>query len=143
MAEIITHKKYLVCLYLNGRCTLHLRSTHKILFLNKNEDEVVKSIFHNKLNDSLIIVSVTKKDDYNTLKCRSVSFLSIENGEQESKRLFKQFKLRYPDFIEFDEMNGKIITRHNLDQSYRVWSLETYLFEYIIRKPEVAEFKIW
>lgn len=41
-------------------------------------------------------------------------------------RLFKDFVLRWPDFIEFDELNGKIITKHSAEEAYRVWSLSTY-----------------
>lgn len=84
------------------------------------------------------MVSVTKKDEYNSLKCRTVpikfieqAFLSSENldmlyGSYKGKKLFKDFSLRWPDFIEFDEINAKIITKHSLEESYRVWCLETY-----------------
>jgi hypothetical protein len=72
-------------------------------------------------------VSVTKKDEYNSLKCRTVSISLIEkafeelnyngkvelmNGEYKGKKLFKDFCLKWPDFIEFDEINSKIITKH-------------------------------
>ena len=40
--------------------------------------------------------------------------------------LFPDFSLRYPDFIEFDELNQKIITKHSSEDAYRVWSLSSY-----------------
>ena len=46
--------------------------TKQVLFFNKSGQEQVRSIFHNRLNQSVIIVSVTTKDDCNSLKCRSV-----------------------------------------------------------------------
>ena len=34
--------------------------------------------------------------------------------------------LRWPDFVEFDELNSKIITKHSIEDSYRIWCLSTY-----------------
>jgi hypothetical protein len=45
----------------------------RVLFFNKSQDELIRSIFYNRVNESIIVVSVTKKDDYNSLKCRNVS----------------------------------------------------------------------
>jgi hypothetical protein len=84
---------------------------------------------------------VTKKDEYNSLKCRTVSIKTIEaafsrndikedhlllSGDLKGQKLFKDFSLRWPDFIEFDEINAKIITKHSVEDAYRVWSLATY-----------------
>lgn len=84
---------------------------------------------------------MTKRDDYNSLKCRTVSIKLIEkafrmvepqgeimllSGEYKGQKLFKDFSLRWPDFIEFDEINSKIITKHSIEDAYRVWSLANY-----------------
>ena len=50
----------------------------------------------------------------------------LKDKEFKGTKLFKDFCLRYPDFIEFDELNAKIITKHSLEDAYRVWSLSTY-----------------
>lgn len=50
------------------------------MFFNKSGEEQVRSIFHNRLNQSIIIVSVTTKDDCNSLKCRSVLVASLEEA---------------------------------------------------------------
>lgn len=119
-----------------------------VLFFNKNCQEQVRSIFHNRQNHSVIIVSVTAKDECNSLKCRSVPIsalteafsarakamsilddcidredLLLKGGGVKGTKLFKDFCLRYPDFIEFDELNAKIITKHSAEDAYRVWSL--------------------
>ena len=47
-------------------------------------------------------------------------------GEFKGTKLFKDFALRWPDFIEFDEINLKIITKHSAEEAYRIWSLGTY-----------------
>ena len=151
------------------------------MFFNKSGEEQVRSIFHNRLNSSIIIVSVTTKDECNSLKCRSVPITSIEEAfSKQAKalaatqkdaayhtgifseatrreaadltllkdkplkglKLFKDFCLRYPDFIEFDELNAKIITKHSLEDAYRVWSLATYQLQYVLKDDKIAEFKI-
>lgn len=105
----------------------------------------MKSIFHNRVNESIIVVSVTKRDEYNSLKCRTVPISKIDqafalsasgdpakeeklllSGEFKGTKLFKDFSLRWPDFIEFDEINSKIITKHSVEDAYRVWSLSNY-----------------
>jgi hypothetical protein len=73
-----------------------------------------------------VIVSVSSKDDCQSLKCRSVPVEQIESSNPSSVKLFSSFVLRWPDFIEFDELNGKIITKHSSEEAYRVWSLSTY-----------------
>ena len=53
------------------------------------------------------------------------------------------FSLRWPDFIEFDEMNGKIITKHSQEGAFRVWDLATYRMLFVVSAPNVLEFKVW
>jgi len=48
------------------------------------------------------------------------------SGKYKGKKLFRDFLLKWPDFIEFDEINQKIITKHSAEDAYRVWSLLTY-----------------
>jgi hypothetical protein len=43
----------------------------RIAFLNLSPDEVIRSLFYNKNNDSLITVSVYASDNFSTLKCRT------------------------------------------------------------------------
>ena len=50
------------------------------MFFNKSQDELIRSIFFNRMNDSIIVVSVTKKDDFNSLKCRTVYLGLIEEA---------------------------------------------------------------
>jgi protein tyrosine phosphatase len=138
--------------------------THCTIFLNKSVDEQIKSIFYNRINQSVIVVSVTKKDEYNSLKCRSVDISLIEEafeiatkitytGKRSSmnrfrpvqkltlmakrfkgEKLFKDFTLRWPDFVEFDELNSKIITKHSIEDSYRIWCLGSYKLQFVIKE---------
>jgi hypothetical protein len=56
---------------------------------------------------------------------RPQKFYMLHN-QYRGLKLFKDFTLRWPDFVEFDELNGKIITKHSLEDSYRVWCLKSY-----------------
>jgi hypothetical protein len=51
---------------------LDVPNTNKrICFLNISADEVIRSLFYNKNNDSLITVSVYASDNFSSLKCRT------------------------------------------------------------------------
>ena len=50
---------------------LDAETNHRICFLNVSPDEVIRSLFYNKNNDSLITVSVYASDNFSSLKCRS------------------------------------------------------------------------
>lgn len=82
---------------------------------------------------------MTTKDDCNSLKCRSVPIKNLVNDQQriEGTKLFKDFVLRWPDFIEFDELNCKIITKHSTEDAYRVWSLQTYQLQYVLSDANI------
>ena len=66
----------------------------------------------------------------------------LKGKEFKGTKLFKDFCLRYPDFIEFDELNAKIITKHSTEDAYRIWSLSTYQLQYVLKDDKIAEFKI-
>lgn len=70
------------------------------------------------------------------------SNMLLKDKEFKGIKLFRDFCLRYPDFIEFDELNAKIITKHSLEDAYRVWSLSTYQLQYVLKDDKIAEFKI-
>lgn len=57
--------------------------------------------------------------------------------------VFNQFVLEYPDFIEFDDLNGVIVTKHDAEKTYRVWSMTDLTLSYILTHPDMGEFKIW
>ena len=61
-------------------------SNQRICFLNVSPDEVIRSLFYNKNNDSLITVSVYASDNFSSLKCRTtriecvISFISLADS---------------------------------------------------------------
>ena len=103
--------------------------------LNQGPHDKIRSIFYNAMNDSIFIVSV-KEDRFgcSKMKCRSILIVSLisESKELKTTKLFTGFVLKWPDFIEFDELNSKIVTKHSEEQAFRVWSLQTYQLLYLI-----------
>lgn len=139
---------------------LDAETNQRICFLNVSPDEVIRSLFYNKNNDSLITVSVYASDNFSSLKCRStrieyvhlltpqpplskkkskgaesqtiwlpvpISFcllvLHVENcclficfryirrGKPDAGfALFESESLKWPGFVEFDDVNGKVLT---------------------------------
>ena len=86
-----------------------LNSTYSC-FLNVTPDEVVRSLFFNKKNDSLITVSVFRYDDFSSLKCRSTPIEYIRRGKPGAGfPLFESESLRWPGFVEFDDVNNKVL----------------------------------
>lgn len=74
VVEIVSAQDLVFGLTQTGVCTAFDRVTSKrVCFLNLQPDEVVRSLFYNKANHSLITVSVYRADNYSSLKCRSTS----------------------------------------------------------------------
>ena len=70
--EIVGAKDILFGLTATGVCAAFDRDLgRRICFLNIAPDEVIRSLFYNKTNDSLITVSVYRHDNFSSLKCRS------------------------------------------------------------------------
>ena len=85
----------------------------------------------------MIKTAFEKASTYN-----SKQSLYLMRKELKGVKLFSDFVLRWPDFVEFDELNGKIITKHSMEDSYRIWCLSTYELKFVIKEQNVAEFKI-
>jgi len=61
---------------------LDAETNQRICFLNVSPDEVIRSLFYNKNNDSLITVSVYASDNFSSLKCRStrIEYVNLINS---------------------------------------------------------------
>ncbi|KAI0564846.1 WD40/YVTN repeat-like containing protein [Gracilaria domingensis] len=144
IVEIASSNDLVFGLTYNGVCAVFSRELNKcICFMNVSDDEVIRSLFLNKTNDSLITVSVFKTDDFSSLHCRSTPLSQIRTKYLKSGfKLFESESLRYPGFVEFDDVNGKILTFSAEDQKYKVWDLNTYKHLYTIQNQRIHEVKI-
>jgi hypothetical protein len=127
-----------------GLCAAFDRvSGKRLCYLNLSSGEVVRSMFYNKANSMLITVSVHREDDFACLKCRSTSVSALRRGcPQSTVALFESEELKWPGFVEFDEINGKVLTYSAKRAVYKVWSLRSYKLLYAISSRNILEIKI-
>lgn len=144
IVEIVSSNDLIFALTNNGVCAAFDRDARaRVCFLNVTNDEVIRSLFLNKTNDSLITVSVFRKDDFSSLHCRSTPLAHIRRGYLKSGRsIFESESLRWPGFVEFDDVNSKILTFSAEDNKYKVWDLKTYRLLYTIVDDNIQEIKI-
>nr|XP_043636556.1 uncharacterized protein LOC122607607 [Erigeron canadensis] len=142
--EIVAARGIVFALVSTGVCAAFSRDTNKrICFLNIFPDEVIRSLFYNKNSDSLITVSVYASDNFSSLKCRSTRIEYIQRGQPDAGfPLFESESLKWPGFVEFDDVNGKVLTYSAQDSIYKVFDLKNYTLLYSIADKEVDEIKI-
>ena len=56
--------------------------------------------------------------------------------------LFEGETLSWPGFVEFDDVNSKVLTFVAKERVYKVWDLRTYQFLYAVSDPKLDEIKI-
>jgi len=145
IVEIVAAKDIVFVLTQTGLCIGYdCRSREQVCVLNKvGQDEVIRSLFYNKANNSLITVSVYRHDNFSSLNCRSSQLEDIENGKPEKgTSIFTTESLKWPGFVEFDDVNGKVLTYSAEDKLYKVWRLQDYSMVYQISDENIAEIKI-
>ena len=115
----------------------------RICYLNTTPDETVRSLFYNKVNESIITVSVFKKDQYRELRCRSTPLSYVWRGKPEiGFPCFISEELRYPGFVEFDAVNQRVLTFAANRHEYKVWDLLNYSCLFAIADKSISETKI-
>ncbi|KMZ57717.1 Transducin/WD40 repeat-like superfamily protein [Zostera marina] len=142
--EIVAAHDIIFALAHSGICAAFSRDTNeRICFLNVCPDEVIRSLFYNKNNDSLITVSVYASDNFSSLKCRTTMIGYIKKGKHDAGfPLFESESLKWPGFVEFDDVNGKVLTYSAQDSIYKVFDLRNYSLLYSISDKNVQEIKI-
>jgi WD40 repeat protein len=142
--EIVAARDIVFALAQSGVCAAFSReSNQRICFLNVSPDEVIRSLFYNKNNDSLITVSVYASDNFSSLKCRTTRIEYIRRGKPDAGfALFESESLKWPGFVEFDDVNGKVLTYSAQDSIYKVFDLKNYTMLYSISDKNVQEIKI-
>ncbi|KAK4523632.1 hypothetical protein GAYE_PCTG71G1528 [Galdieria yellowstonensis] len=142
--EITSCYNLLFVLTQGGVCFAFSRENcRKICCINRSPDEIIRSLFLNRKNGSLITVSVMKQDSFSSLKCYSIPLKYIRNGKPDhGVLLFESECLRWPGFVEFDEVNGKILTFSAQNSVYKLWDMKNYELQHIIHDDRVQEIKI-
>jgi hypothetical protein len=80
IVEIVSAGDVVFALTLSGVCAAFC-GKRRLAFLNTTPDEVIRSLFFNKSNNSLITVSVYRVDNFSSLKCRNTPLEYIRRGK--------------------------------------------------------------
>uniref|UniRef100_A0A6T8IRM7 Uncharacterized protein n=2 Tax=Hemiselmis TaxID=77924 RepID=A0A6T8IRM7_HEMAN len=146
--EIVAAKDVIFALAASGVCVAYARGAKdrgntRLCFLNISPYEVIRSLFYNKANNSIITVSVYKQDNFSSLNCRSTPLEYIKRKQPDAGfAIFETESLKYPGFVEFDDVNGKVLTYSATDKVYKVWDLKNYTHLYSIHDKNIHEIKI-
>lgn len=134
--EIASSEKTIVVVTVSGACLAFMRDTGKPLCALNLKDEVVRSIHYNKHNKSFITIGVREIDNFDSLQCKSTPEQYIHKKQPENGiQLFEEESLRYPGYVEFDDVNGKILTFSAKDHVYKYWDQKNY--EEVLQLPDM------
>lgn len=144
IAELVVAEDILFVLTQSGVCVALERLTFRLIcYLNVEMDEMVRSLFFNKVSRSIITVSVYERDNFSSLKCRTTDLIDIKRKQPErGSPLFDSESLKYPGFVEFDDVNKKVLTHSAQHRVYKVWDLSNYDLCYTLREQDISEIKI-
>lgn len=142
VVEIVAAGDMVFALTISGVCAA-FRGKKRIAFLNTTPDEVIRSLFYNKNNDAIVTVSVYRADNFSSLRCRSTPIAYIARGRPgDGFALFENECLKWPGFVEFDDVNGKVLTYSAEGKCFRVWEMTNYELLYSLADDDVTEVKI-
>ncbi|CAN1357457.1 hypothetical protein LINPERPRIM_LOCUS44204 [Linum perenne] len=116
--EIVAARDIVFALAHSGVCAAFSRETNqRICFLNVSPDEVIRSL--------------------------QTTVRYIRRGKPDAGfALFESESLKWPGFVEFDDVNGKVLTYSAQDSIYKVFDLKNYTMLYSISDKHVQEIKI-
>eukprot|EP00697_Spironema_sp_BW2_P013812 gnl/Spiro4/4081_TR2035_c0_g1_i1.p1 gnl/Spiro4/4081_TR2035_c0_g1~~gnl/Spiro4/4081_TR2035_c0_g1_i1.p1 ORF type:complete len:429 (+),score=135.12 gnl/Spiro4/4081_TR2035_c0_g1_i1:59-1345(+) len=143
VVELVATGSLVFALTQAGVCAAFDRATNRRLcFLSARDDEVIRSLFINKLTHAVITVSVYKRDGYSSLHCRSTPLLDVRHGNgANGVSLFPGESLSWPGFVEFDEVNSKVVTYSATHTEYKIWDMRTSKLQFRVDGALVQEIK--
>eukprot|EP00186_Timspurckia_oligopyrenoides_P003541 CAMPEP_0182447596 /NCGR_PEP_ID=MMETSP1172-20130603/17821_1 /TAXON_ID=708627 /ORGANISM="Timspurckia oligopyrenoides, Strain CCMP3278" /LENGTH=464 /DNA_ID=CAMNT_0024644095 /DNA_START=84 /DNA_END=1475 /DNA_ORIENTATION=- len=144
VVEIVSSGGLVFALTLTGICAAYDTNTsQRLCYMNTSDGEIIRSLFLNKANNSLITVSVFAEDNYSSLKCKSTPLEYVRRKQpEEGFELFTSELLKWPGFVEFDDTNERVLTYSASDRTYKIWDLANYTFLYSLNDPKLQEIKI-
>ncbi|KAK1399715.1 putative pterin-4-alpha-carbinolamine dehydratase-like [Heracleum sosnowskyi] len=142
--EIVSAHGVVFALLESGICAAFSRDKNqRICFLNLSRDEVIRTIFYNKYNDSIITVSVFGSENFSSLKCRTTRIQYIQRGQPDAGfLLFESESIKWPSYVEFNDLNAKLLTYSAQDRIYKVFELRNYNILYSISGEDVQDIKM-
>lgn len=128
-------------------------TNQRICFLNVSPDEVIRSLFYNKNNDSLITVSVYASDSFSSLKCRTTGIEYVKT----SQLMWSWYSINLARFItefivavlvsgtygEVNQMRVLPFSSQNLWNGLVLWSLMMWMVKYLHSRHKIGNFLLW
>ncbi|EEA06844.1 uncharacterized protein CMU_015210 [Cryptosporidium muris RN66] len=143
ITEIVFSRDIFFILNDSGLGAAYCRYNNNLLcVLNRSPSEIIRSLFYNKLNDTLVIAY---HHDPTTLNCAIINIRDIKekksliNSDCED---FQQVKVGSPGFIEFDDGNERIVVADPHNDDFIFWDMRNYKKLYEISKQEFLEMRI-
>ena len=142
IVELMSSGDVVFALTLSGVCVAFRRG-ERLTFLNTTPDEVIRSLFYNKASKSIITVSVYRADNFSSLKCRTTPVEYIRRRLPDAGfELFESECLKWPGFVEFDDVNSMVLTYSAQDKAYCIWGMTNYEELYRLPDDDITEIKI-
>ena len=144
VTEIVVSRTNLYAVYSNGfACAFDKFAGTFLCPLSDLPQCKVKTVYFNRVNQTLIVICMSLEDDYNSLQCDYYDEATIgqDGFKEKAGRLFENDRIMSPGFIEFDENNKKILTKARIPPNYKVWSMEDYKLQLHISHPSIEEIR--
>jgi hypothetical protein len=137
IVQIVAAKNIVFVLADSGLCAAFSSETdERICFMNLHPDDLIKSLFYNKNNDSLITVS---SQNLMPVEYRSTSIEYIRKAKPDAGfHLFQSESF----VVKFDDVNAKVLTYCAFDSIFKVFNLKNYTFLYSFSFSNVQRINI-
>lgn len=102
-------------------------------YLNGKENELVRSVFYNRVNEKIVLVSVFPEDRYEMLRCRSIDVQNVRCGVyNKSVPILIDESLGHPGWVEFCDSNSRIFScsGKSTRKTHKVWDLQDYSLKF-------------
>jgi len=125
IVQIVAAKNIVFVLAESGLCAAFSSETdERICFMNLHSDDVIKGLFYNKNDDSLITLSSRSRMP---VEYRSTRIEDIRRAKPDAGiHLFQSESF----VVKFDDVNAKVLTYSAQDSTFKVFDLKNYTFLY-------------
>lgn len=137
---------HVTCLLMDNGVAIAIdRGTHqKRCTLKDPLQFVVRTICYNCWNDTVIVVHHSRIAN-NGLSISVFSCDRVRKGDPTPVPVAAELQsllIPYPGFIEFEELNGRIVTSTEQDQRFQFWDMENYKKVFSVPNTEFKEIRI-
>ena len=123
ISEIVPSNYNLFIIAHQGKCIVANAHDLSDYHLLSSPSERSKTVFVNKFNKTAILVFTYTADERSKLRCKVFSLAGLTSGDYSFTTLFESENLASPGFMEFDDVNGVILTRSSDYRELKIWRM--------------------